>query len=80
MSYGRADRTLISLKFEGAVTILADPPMTPLTLSVAAIGVVVAVAVYLIRRSMHPTGTVDLGVVSSRWLSEVRRDDPWNRS
>ena len=54
--------------------------MTPITLSVAAIGLVVAVAIYLIRRSLHATGTVDLGVVSSRWLSEVRRDDPWNRS
>jgi hypothetical protein len=54
--------------------------MTPLTLTVAAIALVAVVAFYLIRRSLQATGTVDLGVVSSRWLSEVRRDDPWNRS
>jgi hypothetical protein len=35
------------------------------------------VLVLIARRGSHP---VDLGVVSTRWLSELRRDEPWSRS
>jgi hypothetical protein len=33
------------------------------------------------RRSRHARESlVDLGVVSNRWISELRRDEPWGGS
>jgi hypothetical protein len=57
--------------------------MTPTVLVAAALVAALLVAVYAVRRlSRHSTndGSVDLGVVSTRWISELRRDDPWTRS
>ena len=45
----------------------------------AAIVVVAVLIIYLMRRGMH-SETLDLGAVSTRWLSELRRDEPWTRS
>ena len=45
----------------------------------AAIVVVAALIIVLMRRGMH-SDTFDLGAVSTRWLSELRRDEPWTRS
>ena len=46
------------------------------------IGIAVALLVVLIllavRRSVR-SDTLDLGAVSTRWLSELRRDEPWTR-
>ena len=56
--------------------------MTSPTLLVPLLVLLLAVAViYSIRRSRgHRSRTFDLGVVSTRWLAELRRDDPWTRS
>ena len=45
--------------------------------------VVLAVAIFLYRRMSRYAQSgrpVDLGVVSTRWISELRRDEPWTRS
>jgi hypothetical protein len=41
------------------------------------LAVLAALLVLLVRRG---SDTVDLGAVSTRWLSELRRDEPWSRS
>lgn len=50
-----------------------------LALIILAILVVVGVVVLALRRGMH-SERFDLGAVSTRWLSELRRDEPWTRS
>ena len=50
--------------------------MTPSTLAFIVIAVIAAVIVLLARRILHTAGTLDRGMVSSRWLSDLRRDDP----
>jgi hypothetical protein len=35
-----------------------------------------ALIVLFARRALHAAETLDRGVVSSRWLSDLRRDDP----
>ena len=45
--------------------------------------VLVVAALYVFRRVSRHTQSgrpVDLGVVSTRWISELRRDEPWTRS
>ena len=45
--------------------------------------VLLAVAVLLsVRRirSGHSSRTLDVGAVSTRWLAELKRDEPWTRS
>jgi len=61
--------------------ILATKLMTTLVYGAALIVLLVAgVIVYAVRRlSRHDTRMFDLGVVSTRWLSELRRDEPWTR-
>jgi hypothetical protein len=57
--------------------------MTPTLLLAISIGVAFLVliwAVRLVSRYAHAGKTFDLGVVSTRWLSELRRDEPWTRS
>jgi len=52
-------------------------------LIVLGIAVVGLVLVYIVRRLMrhsHPDRALDLGAVSTRWLSELRRDEPWTRN
>jgi hypothetical protein len=38
--------------------------------------------IYSVRRARgaHSSRSFDLGVVSTRWLAELRRDEPWTRS
>jgi hypothetical protein len=48
------------------------------TFIAAAIVVVAALIIVLMRRGVH-SDTLDLGAVSTRWLSELRRDEPWTR-
>ena len=45
----------------------------------AAIVVVAALVIVMMRRGVH-SERLDLGAVSTRWLSELRRDEPWTRS
>lgn len=57
--------------------------MTPTFLLGLLAAIIVVAAVYVLRRVMrdgdHP-GRLDVGPVSTRWLSELRRDEPWTRT
>jgi hypothetical protein len=70
------------LNAAGAITILQGPDvMTPTILLVISLSIAVLVLFYAVRAvSRHAGKTFDLGVVSTRWLSELRRDEPWTRS
>ena|SRR6187399_2516914 len=75
-------RSLFSLKDRSPPSILLGTPMTS-TILFAAIGAaLILVALFAARRSMRQSGHADrdLGVVSTRWISELRRDEPWTRS
>ena len=58
--------------------------MTPTAALVA--GLLLAaliIAIVTMRRASrqtHQGGYADLGVVSTRWISELRRDEPWSGS
>jgi hypothetical protein len=57
--------------------------MTPTLLFAITLGLAALVLIYAVRlvsRYAHAGKTFDLGVVSTRWLSELRRDEPWTRS
>jgi hypothetical protein len=56
--------------------------MTTLTLVSALVVAVIVIAVIVIRlsRNSRPTRPADLGAVSARWISELRRDEPWSGS
>ena len=55
--------------------------MTPIAYGAVIALLVVGVLIYAVRRlSRHDTRVFDLGAVSTRWLSELRRDEPWTRS
>ena len=55
--------------------------MTPIVLVGIAVALGLVVVIYIVRRisSARSGRTYDLGEVSTRWLSEVRRDEPWTR-
>ena len=53
--------------------------MTPTILLSIAIPVVAGALVFTLRRVAHAGRTYELGAVSTRWLSELRRDEPWTR-
>ena len=58
-------------------------PMTPTVLiALAVVIVIAAAAVFTLRRlTRYSHGRpADLGVVSTRWITELRRDEPWTRS
>ncbi len=51
--------------------------LTP-TLLIALVVLLAVVVFYSVRRSRsHSSRGFDLGVVSTRWLAELRRDEPW---
>ena len=50
--------------------------MTPSMLALAVIALLAAIIVLFARRMQHAAETLDLGVVSTRWLSDLRRDEP----
>ena len=57
--------------------------MTPTILFALAAAVALGVIVLGLRRAGRMSGgsrSVDAGAVSTRWLSELRRDEPWTRS
>ena len=57
--------------------------MTPTVLFSIVISVVVVALFFAIRRmgrNGQTARTFELGAVSTRWLSELRRDEPWTRS
>jgi hypothetical protein len=57
--------------------------MTPTLLLALSLAVVAGIVLYALRRSSRDTQAsrrFELGVVSTRWLSELRRDEPWTRS
>ena len=55
--------------------------MTPAVFFTALLVAVAVAAVFAIRRATRPSASAynDLGVVSTRWISELRRDEPWSR-
>jgi hypothetical protein len=55
--------------------------MTP-ALLVPLLVLLAIAALYSVRRARwaNPSRHFDLGVVSPRWLAELRRDEPWSRS
>jgi hypothetical protein len=57
--------------------------MNPSILYTVAAVVALCVIVLGLRRTGRISGgsrAVDAGAVSTRWLSELRRDEPWTRS
>lgn len=53
---------------------------TPLlALALAAVAVLLLYVIRRVVRHGHPSKSLDLGAVSTRWLSELRRDEPWTR-
>jgi hypothetical protein len=57
--------------------------MTPtLLIALVAVAFIVAAVIALRWRSRqsHDGDLMELGVVSARWISEVRRDEPWGRT
>jgi hypothetical protein len=57
--------------------------MTPtvlLAIAVLLIAGALLFAVRLVARAGHGGRSFELGAVSTRWLSELRRDEPWTRS
>ena len=57
--------------------------MTPNILFALVAAVALGVIVFGLRRVGRTSGGsrgVDAGAVSTRWLSELRRDEPWTRS
>lgn len=56
--------------------------MNPSILLVIAAAVVLGAIVLAVRHVGRASGSraVDAGAVSTRWLSELRRDEPWTRS
>jgi hypothetical protein len=72
---------LFSLKDRAAPSILLGTPMSPIFL-VATLAALTLVALFAVRRVMRHSvhHDRDLGVVSTRWIAELRRDEPWSRS
>jgi hypothetical protein len=56
--------------------------MNPSILFAIAVAVILGAIVLAVRRAGRVPGSraVDAGAVSTRWLSELRRDEPWTRS
>ena len=59
--------------------------MNPTLLILAAVVAVLAISFFAARTwARHARGRSgdlgDLGVVSTRWISELRRDEPWSSS
>jgi hypothetical protein len=54
--------------------------MAIVLIAIALAAAALAVVYILVRaRSSHGRRTFDAGYVSTRWLSELRRDEPWGR-
>jgi hypothetical protein len=54
--------------------------MTPTVLAVIALPLLVLALLLTFRRFAHRGHSFDLGAVSTGWLAELRRDEPWSRS
>lgn len=75
------DRTDIQV-FSGIGIPPAGDSMTStvlLSIGLPVVGIVI-LAVRRIMRGGQAARTFELGAVSTRWLSELRRDEPWTRS
>ena len=57
--------------------------MTPtalLSIGIPLAALALVFTVRLMSRYAHAGRSYELGAVSTRWLSELRRDEPWTRS
>jgi len=80
---GERPQEMIDLDPPSPIANTAGPPMTPNILFALAAVVALGVIVLGLRRAGRMSGGsrgVDAGAVSTRWLSELRRDEPWTRS
>ena len=50
----------------------------PFALISLAVVFFIVLALLIVRRGIK-SDALDLGAVSTRWLSELRRDEPWTR-
>jgi len=67
----------------GGITILSGTPMNSILFLSIGVAVLAVAVLYVLRRmsrDAHSARPFDLGVVSTRWLSELRRDEPWTRT
>jgi hypothetical protein len=55
-------------------------PTTLIVIGIATVGVALIFIAWRFSRYSHSDRALDLGVVSTRWLSELRRDEPWTRN
>jgi hypothetical protein len=64
------------------ITNTAAPSIMNPSILFAVAAVAVGAIVLAVRRVGRVPGSraVDAGAVSTRWLSELRRDEPWTRS
>ena len=51
-----------------------------LSVGLPAVGLALMLIVRRMMRGGQAARTFELGAVSTRWLSELRRDEPWTRS
>jgi hypothetical protein len=51
-----------------------------LSIAIPVAGIVLLLVIRRMLRGGHAARTFELGAVSTRWLSELRRDEPWTRS
>jgi hypothetical protein len=51
-----------------------------LSIAIPVAGIVLLLLIRRMLRGGQAARTFELGAVSTRWLSELRRDEPWTRS
>jgi hypothetical protein len=51
-----------------------------LSIAIPVAGIVLLLVIRRMLRGGQAARTFELGAVSTRWLSELRRDEPWTRS
>ena len=51
-----------------------------LSIAIPVAAIVIFLGVRRMMRGGQAARTFELGAVSTRWLSELRRDEPWTRS
>lgn len=72
------------MKLAGIASILLGPTMTPnillLAITAAALFGAAIFTVRRVGRFSHGGRPVDAGAVSTQWLAELKRDEPWTRS
>lgn len=53
--------------------------MTPTIVAAIVVTLIAGVLLFTLRRLAHRERPFDLGAVSTGWLADQRRDEPWSR-